>query len=80
MIDWFTADPLGLLIQIFFAATIVMMIRDEQKPPLITSIPTGIALMALAFSFNAPVVGVASGVNGFLWLMLAVQRYLQKKP
>lgn len=71
-------DPVGLLVQLFFAATIVMMILDSQKPPLVTSIPTGIALVVLGFSFTSPVVGVLSAANGILWLVLAVQRYMQR--
>lgn len=78
MTDLFFADPVGLLVQLFFAATIIMMILDSQKPPLVTSIPTGIALVVLAFSFVAPAVGVLSALNGLLWLVLAVQRYSQR--
>ena len=78
MFSWLTADPVGLGVQIFFGITIVLMILDKQKPPLVTSIPTGIALMFLLTSFTAPVVGVASSVNGLLWLVLAYQRYMQK--
>lgn len=78
MIDLLFADPVGLLVQLFFAATIIMMILDSQKPPLVTSIPTGIALVVLAFSFTAPAVGVLSALNGLLWLILAVQRYSQR--
>lgn len=78
MFEWLLADPVGLLVQLFFAVTVVMMIRDTQKPPLITSIPTGLALMVLTTSFTAPAVGVASALNGVLWLILAYQRYVQK--
>ena len=79
MIEFLLADPVGLVVQVFFAVTLVFMIRDGQKPPLITSVPTGIALMVLGFSFTAPVVGIASFINGCIWLVLAYQRYAQKQ-
>ena len=79
MFEYILADPVGLLVQLFFAATLVMMIRDAQKPPLITSIPTGLALMALSLSFNAPIVGVLGALNGVLWLIVAYQRYTQQR-
>lgn len=77
MFELFFTDPVGLLVQLFFAATIIMMIVDSQKPPMVTSVPTGIALIVLASSFTSPVVGIASMINGVLWLVLAVQRYRQ---
>jgi len=74
------ADTIGLLVQLFFALTIIMMIRDKQKPPLITSIPTGLALIifGLGGSISAPLVAALSVVDGILWLYLGYQRYNQK--
>ena len=80
MIAWLFADPIGLLVQIFFAITIIIMIFDKQKPPLLTSIPTGLGLLMLGFSYTSPAVGILSAIDGVLWLVIAVQRYRQSRP
>ena len=74
-------DPTGLLVELFFAFTIVLMVFDKQKPPLTTSVLTGTALIVLGFggSFNAFAVGLTSILNGVLWLVLGWQRYNQRK-
>ena len=74
------ADIIGAGVQIFFIVTIIMMIFDAQKPPLKTSIPTGIALIVLgvSHSYGADITRVLSMVGGCLWLYLAYQRYNQK--
>lgn len=79
IINFMTEDVTGTLVQIFFAWTIISMILDKQKPPLITSIPTGIALITFGVggSLTSTFVAVLSILNGMLWLYLAWQRYKQ---
>ncbi|KND46924.1 MAG: hypothetical protein AB199_00650 [Parcubacteria bacterium C7867-004] len=75
-----TADISGLAVQLFFAFTISLMIFDKQKPPLLTGVLTGIALIVLGIggSFNAPAVAAVSMINGGLWLVLGWQRFMQR--
>ena len=74
-------DPIGLAVQLFFSVTIILMLRDKQKPPVMTSVMTGLALIVLGIggSFSTSVVSVASIINGCLWLLVGLQRYAQKK-
>ena len=78
--DWLIADPTGLAVNLFFAVTIILMLMDKQKPPVATSLMTGLALIVLGIggSFNASVISVASIINGCLWLFVGLQRYRQK--
>ena len=78
--SWLFADPYGLGVNIFFAVTIILMIRDSQKPPLLTSIPTGIALIILGVggSYAASAPAIASALNGGLWIYLGFQRWKQE--
>lgn len=78
-IVWFTADPSGVIVQLFFCFTIILMIMDKQKPPTVSSVMTGIALIVLGVggSFNAEAVSVVTSINGLLWLFLGWQRYKQ---
>jgi hypothetical protein len=79
IITFLTQDVTGLAAQLFFTLTILFMIFDKQKPPLATSILTGLALIVLGAggSFSAPAVAAVSMANGGLWLFLAWQRYNQ---
>lgn len=74
-----TADIPGLLVQLFFAFTILLMIFDKQKPPVLTGFLTGTGLIVLGIgnSFTSSAVAAASILNGCLWLLLAWQRYKQ---
>lgn len=74
-----TADISGLLVQLLFAVMVLLMVFDRQKPPLLTGLLTGLALIVLGIggSFEASAVAAVSIVNGFLWLVLAWQRYRQ---
>ena len=74
-------DLSGILVQLFFAYTIVLMVLDGQKPPIQTSILTGIALIVLALggSLVSPFTAGLTVINGLLWLTLAWQRYNQNK-
>lgn len=84
MIDFFLGlvlmDVPGLLVQVFFIITIVLMLVDTQKPPILTSIMTGTALIVfgLGGSIPAPLIAGLSVLNGVLWYVLAFQRYKQK--
>ena len=79
--NWITADLVGLAVQLFFSVTIIFMLRDRQKPPVATSVMTGLALIVLGVSgsFSAMVVSAASILNGCLWLGVGFQRYAQRK-
>jgi len=80
IIHWSTIDFSGIVVQVFFAVTIVLMLRDDQKPPVATSVMTGAALIILGLgdSFSASAVSFMSIINGFLWLFVGWQRYKQK--
>lgn len=79
-IVWLTMDSTGVLVQLFFCFTIMLMIFDKQKPPTVSSVMTGIALIVLGVgdSFNAEAVSVVTTINGILWLFLGWQRYRQQ--
>lgn len=81
LFQWLFADVTGLAVQLFFATTIIFMILDKQKPPMATAIPTGVALIVLGWggSFSAAAVALFSMLNGVLWIVVGIQRYLQKK-
>ncbi len=78
-LEWLMADLTGLAVQIFFFITIIFMVVDPQKPPVKTSVPTGIALIIFGIggSITAPAVALATAFNGVLWLTLGLQRYRQ---
>ena len=80
IIEVITTDLVGVGVQLFFAYTIVLMIRDTQKPPIQTAVLTGLALIALSLggSFTSVATSALNAVNGLLWLTLAYQRYTQK--
>ena len=73
-------DVAGLVVQLFFAVTIVFMLLDSQKPPVATSVMTGVALIifGLGGSIPAPLIAGLSVFNGLLWLIIGFQRYNQK--
>ena len=75
-----TLDISGVFVQVFFFVTIILMIKDNQKPPVTTSLMTGTALIVLGLggSFNSPLVMWLGVLNGFLWLVIGWQRYNQK--
>lgn len=80
IVNLILVDTAGLIVQLFFTTTIVFMLIDFQKPPVATSIMTGIALIifGLGGSIPAPLVAGLSVFNGLLWLILGFQRYNQK--
>ncbi len=72
-------DWVGLLINSAFALMLVPALADKQKPPLATSLVTGLLLVALSVSgsYRATAPATAVFVAGCLWLVLAWQRYRQ---
>ena len=76
---WLFSDLSGVLVQLFFAYTIILMVLDKQKPPIQTSVLTGLALLALSSggSFTSSATALMGGLNGFIWLYLGYQRYRQ---
>ena len=82
IIGLITEDMSGLIVQFFFMATIILMIRDPQKPPVTTSVMTGIASIVFATggSISATLPACVSFLNGALWLVVGFQRYHQKLP
>src|SRR3989344_6976269 len=79
---YIAADITGTLVQLFFAFTIVLMVFDRQKPPLVTGILTGLALIVLGLggSFRADLPAYLSILSGFLWLALPWPPDRQNKP
>ena len=76
---WVATDWTGVLVQLFFAYTIILMLLDKQKPPVQTCVLTGAALIILSGggSFNSSATAVIGVLNGLLWLILGCQRYHQ---
>lgn len=70
--DYFLAT-----VEAFFCLTLIPMLLAKEKPPLISSISTGILLLALAATFvtlSLWLAAVTQAIVGFQWLTLAVQR------
>lgn len=60
-----------------FVIALVPMVLASEKPPLLTSFPTGIILLAFAATYASlgAVYGAATtAVSGLLWLTLAAQK------
>ncbi len=60
-----------------FISALVPMLLHRAKPPLLTSIPTGVVLLAFAatyLSLGFPVAAATSAVAALIWLALAAQR------
>ncbi len=67
--------------QWFFALALIPMLRSEAKPPLATSIPTGLALLVFAGTFLTLDLwhsALSSAVVGAMWLVIAGQRMIRK--
>lgn len=66
---------------LFFCVTLVPMLFAEEKPPLLSSIPTGITLLIIAFVYGTLQLWIAaagSSIVGLQWLALAWQRFFKK--
>ncbi len=81
IIQFVLEDWTGVIVQLFFIGTILLMIIDKQKPPITTAILTGFALIVLAVggSYSSNAVAVVAFFSGLMWLYLAWQRYKQPK-
>jgi hypothetical protein len=77
IVNWLIADAFGAGVGIFFTFTIILMLRDDQKPPVLTGIMTGLALIILGTggSYRESAPAFISVINGLLWLFLAWQRF-----
>ena len=70
------------VVQVFFCVTLVPMLFAKEKPPLVSSITTGIALLAGAsifFTLHLWLAAASQAIVGLQWLALAYQKMLQKK-
>jgi hypothetical protein len=62
---------------IFFCVTLIPMLRRPERPPLLTCIPTGLALLAGGFVFGSLhlwLTALTQAITGLQWLALAVKR------
>jgi hypothetical protein len=62
---------------IFFSVTLIPMLRRPERPPLLTCIPTGLALLAGGFVFASLhlwLTALTQTITGLQWLALAVKR------
>jgi hypothetical protein len=62
---------------IFFCFTLVPMLRHPSRPPLLTCIPTGLALLAGGFVFASLhlwLTALTQTVTGLQWLALACKK------
>lgn len=60
-----------------FIVALVPMVLASDKPPLSTSIPTGLTLLAFApaqWTLGATYAACTGAVTGLLWLTLAAQK------
>jgi hypothetical protein len=65
---------------IFFCFTLIPMLRHPSRPPLLTCIPTALALLAGGFVFATMHLWVAAltqTVTGLQWLALALKKSRQ---
>jgi hypothetical protein len=66
---------------VFFCFTLIPMLRHPVRPPLLTCIPTGLALLAGGFVFatlHLWLTALTQTVTGLQWLALALKRPLPK--
>jgi hypothetical protein len=62
---------------IFFCVTLIPMLRRPERPPLLTCIPTGLALVAggvVFASLHLWLTALTQTITGLQWLALAVKR------
>jgi hypothetical protein len=62
---------------VFFCFTLVPMLRHPARPPLLTCIPTGIALLAGGFVFASLhlwFTALTQAITGIQWLVLAFKK------
>ncbi len=69
-------------IQIVFCITLIPMIRASEKPPLSSSLMTGIVLLVSAFTvatLGLWLAAISQSIVGLQWLTLAYQRVRTRK-
>jgi hypothetical protein len=62
---------------IFFCVTLIPMLRQPERPPLLTCIPTGLALLAGGFVFASLhlwLTALTQTITGLQWLALVFKR------
>jgi hypothetical protein len=62
---------------IFFCFTLIPMLRQPERPPLLTCIPTALALLAGGFVFatlHLWLTALTQTITGLQWLALACKR------
>ena len=62
---------------IFFCITLIPMLRQPERPPLLTCIPTGLALVAGGFVFatlHLWLTALTQMITGLQWLALVFKR------
>lgn len=62
---------------VFFCFTLIPMLRRPERPPLLTCIPTGLALLAGGFVFatlHLWLTALTQTISGLQWLALALKR------
>lgn len=62
---------------IFFCVTLIPMLRHPERPPLLTCIPTGLALLAGGFVFASLhlwLTAATQTITGLQWLALVFKR------
>lgn len=78
-IELIRADAVGAFVQLCFAATIIMIILDKQKPPVASCVVTGVLsiVLGLGGSFAEKLPAFLAVVNGALWFVVGFQRWQQ---
>lgn len=65
-------------VQIAFCITLFPMLLDKEKPPLISSIPTGLIILIMAATvatLHLWLAAVSQSIVGIQWLILAYQKW-----
>jgi hypothetical protein len=68
---------------IFFCITFIPMLRQPERPPLLTCIPTGLALVAGGFVFatlHLWLTALTQTITGLQWLALVFKRSPKVAP
>lgn len=67
---------------IVFSVALLPFLFGNEKPPISTSIPTGVTLILFAFaqaSLSLWVACITSVIASIFWLTLAIQKYRMQK-
>jgi hypothetical protein len=68
---------------VFFCVTLIPMLRHPGRPPLLTCIPTGLALLAGGFVFatlHLWLTALTQTIAGLQWLALVLKKSLYAAP